>query len=66
MKITKVVVTVVDDNNKEHEVTIEPCHESYQQYGASKDILWYTVDLAEAITPFFGEDEKESSLDEEE
>lgn len=41
-----------------HQVTIVPCYGSYEQYGAEIEILRHTGKLAEAMAPFFGEDEE--------
>ena len=32
-----------------HVVYIEPCYESYQQYGAPTDVLWFTLPIAEKL-----------------
>lgn len=30
-------------------VYIEPCYESYEQYGAETDVLWHTLPIAERL-----------------
>ena len=41
------VIVIVEDRGIEYEVTIESCYESWQQYGAPKDVLYETVSIAE-------------------
>lgn len=51
----KVRLKVKDDYNRTQTVYIEPCCESYEQYGATTDVLWHTIDVAEwlAKTNYF-------------
>lgn len=48
------------EGNRKHTVYIEPCHESYQQYGATTDVLWKTIKVAEWLpkTNYFANFEK--------
>lgn len=41
------VIVKVEDRGMEYEVTIESCYESWQQYGAPKDVLYETMGIAE-------------------
>lgn len=43
----KVRLKVIDRFGRIQTVYIEPCHESYEQYGATTDVLWKTIDVAE-------------------
>jgi glutathionylspermidine synthase len=43
----KVRLKLIDNYNKKQTVFIEPCYESYEQYGATTDVLWKTIDIAE-------------------
>lgn len=61
MKIRKIVATVVDEKGREHEVTVEPCYESYEQYGAELKVLQFTASLAEAMIPFFRKRQERSN-----
>lgn len=42
------------------QITIVPCVESFEQFGALKDELYRTVELADGITGFLHGDEPES------
>ena len=45
----KARVKVKDEQNRIHTVYIEPCYESFMQWGANTDVLWHTVELAEQL-----------------
>jgi len=45
----KVRVKVGRNNGTIATVYIEPCYESYEQYGAEADVLWHTLPLAEKL-----------------
>lgn len=56
MYIDKIIAVVIDDRGEEQRVVIEPCHGSFEQFGAPLDVLAFTCDLAEAVAPYFGVD----------
>ena len=45
----KARVKVQDEQKRTHTVYIEPCYESFEQYGANTEVLWHTVELAEQL-----------------
>jgi len=45
----KAKVEVETNNGMKETVYIEPCHGSYEQYGANTDVLWHTLPIAEQL-----------------
>ena len=45
----KVRLKVEDQFKTIQTVFIEPCYESYEQYGATTDVLWFTLPIAEKL-----------------
>jgi len=41
------IIVRIKEGNIVHKVTIEPCYESWQQYGAPQEVLKRTVPIAE-------------------
>lgn len=49
MKKKIATVKVRDDYNRIQTVKIEPCYESYEQYGATIDVLRFTGAIAQRL-----------------
>lgn len=46
----KVRLKVKDNYKRTQTVYIVPCYDSYEQYGATTDVLWFTLPIAEILT----------------
>lgn len=50
LNLKKKIATVkVAEGKIRHTVKIEPCYESYMQWGAGTDVLWFTLPIAERL-----------------
>lgn len=49
MKLTGWSFTLEDENEREIKIYGIPCDGSWNQWGATKEELWYTVSLCEQI-----------------
>ena len=50
--VSKLRVKILNSNGRTDTVFIEPCHESWEQYGAIPEVLYHTMPIAEFINDF--------------
>jgi hypothetical protein len=48
-KAKEATIKVQDNYGNIETVTIAPCYESFQQWGAATEVLWFTLPIAERL-----------------